>query len=180
MARTSPTAITARTWMNTRVQVLNATYEDFDVVPAARAVVLLAEELAVSLVEHTPRFVVRSQHVAIPLPRTIQLLEYVHTPPRTVVDDDSRATFPAILARDHYRCAYCARTGACTVDHVYPKSRGGDESFGNLVAACADCNGRKADRTPEEAGMPLLWIPRAPRDDVKRQRAIWRALTPAP
>ena len=97
--------------MNTRVRVLNATYEDFDVVPAARAVVLLAEELAITLVEHTPRFVVRSQHVAIPLPRTIQLLEYVHTPPRPVVDDDTRATFPAILARDHYRCAYCGRPG---------------------------------------------------------------------
>ena len=74
-----PTAITARTWMNTRVRVLNVTYEDFDVVPAARAVVLLNEELAITLVEHTPRFVVRSQHVAIPLPHTIQLLEYVPT-----------------------------------------------------------------------------------------------------
>lgn len=80
MAHTPATAITARTWMNTRVRVLNATYEDFDVVPAAHAVVLVAEELAVTLVEHTPRFVVRSQHVAVPLPRTIQLLEYVHTP----------------------------------------------------------------------------------------------------
>lgn len=180
MAHTSPTAITARTWMNTRVRVLNATYEDFDVVPAARAVVLVAEELAVTLVEHTPRFVVRSQHVAIPLPLTIGLLEYVHTPPRPVVNDDSRATFPAILARDHYRCAYCGRPGARTVDHVFPKSRGGDESYGNLVAACGDCNGRKADRTPEEAGMPLLWIPRAPRDDLKRQRTIWRNLAPTP
>ncbi|WP_305091414.1 HNH endonuclease [Prescottella sp. R16] len=172
------TAITARTWMNTRVRVLNSTYEDFDVVPAARAVVLLAEELAVTLVEHAPRFVVRSQHVAIPLPCTIQLLEYVHTPPRPVVDDDSRATCPTILARDRYRCAYCGRPGARTVDHVFPKSRGGGDTFGNLVAACADCNGRKADRTPEEAGMPLLWQPRAPRDDVKRQHTIWRDLTP--
>ncbi len=158
MAHTPATAITARTWMNTRVRVLNATYEDFDVVPAARAVVLLAEELAVALVEHTPRFVVRSQHVAIPLPRTIQLLEYVHTPPRPVVDDDSRATFPAILSRDHYRCGYCGRAGARTVDHVQPKSRGGGDTYGNLVAACADCNGRKADR----------------------QRAIWRHLAPRP
>ncbi|WJJ14504.1 hypothetical protein P9990_25255 (plasmid) [Prescottella equi] len=54
---------------------------------------------------------------------TIGLLEYVHTPPRPVVDEDSRATFPAILARDHYRCAYCGRTGARTVDHVFPRSR---------------------------------------------------------
>ncbi len=53
--RRPPTATTARTWMNTRVRVLNATYEDFDVIPAARAVVLLAEDLAITLVEHTPR-----------------------------------------------------------------------------------------------------------------------------
>ncbi|RDI30224.1 HNH endonuclease [Rhodococcus sp. AG1013] len=70
------------------------------------------------------------------------------------------------------------RTGARTVDHVFPRSRGGGDTYDNLVAACADCNGRKADRTPEEAGMPLLWIPRAPREDLKRQRAIWRDLTP--
>ncbi|MGO4201088.1 HNH endonuclease [Rhodococcus sp. TAF43] len=180
MARPSTTAVTTRTWMNTRVRVLNATYEDFDLVPAARAVVTLAAELAVTLVEHAPRFLVRSQHIAIPLPRTIQLLEYVHTPPRPVVDDDTRATFPAILARDHHRCAYCGGRGANTVDHVYPRSRGGGDTYGNLVAACADCNGRKTDRTPEEADMPLLWIPRAPRDDVKRQRAIWRDLAPTP
>lgn len=174
------TAVTARTWMNSRVRVLNSTYEDFDVVPAARAVVLLAAELAVTLVEHTPRFVVRSQHVAIPLPRTIGLLEYVHTPPRPVVDDDTRASFPAVLARDRYRCAYCGRGGATTVDHVYPKSRGGADTWSNLVAACAHCNGVKSARTPEEASMPLLWTPRAPRAAAKRQRAIWRDLTPAP
>jgi len=173
-----PTAITARTWMNTRVRVLNVTYEDFDVVPAARAVVLLNEELAITLVEHTPRFVVRSQHVAIPLPHTIQLLEYVHTPPRPAIDDDTRASFAAVLARDHHRCAYCGQPGARTVDHVFPKSRGGGDHYGNIVAACSDCNGRKADRTPEEADMPLLWVPRAPRTDQKRQQAIWRELIP--
>lgn len=70
-----PSSATAtRTWMNTQVRVLNATYEDFDLVPAARAIVLLAADLALTLVEHSPRFVVRSQYVAIPLPRTIQLL----------------------------------------------------------------------------------------------------------
>ncbi|EOM76617.1 HNH endonuclease [Rhodococcus rhodnii] len=180
MARTSPTAITARTWMNTHVRVIGVAYDDIDVVPAPRAIVLVTEELAVTVVEHSPRFVVRSQHVAIPLPHTVQLVDYVHVPTRPVVDDDSRATFAAILARDRHRCAYCGRGGARTVDHVHPKSRGGGETFGNLVAACAACNGRKANRTPEEAGMPLLWVPRAPRDDHKRQRAIWRELAPAP
>lgn len=176
----SPTAVTARTWMNTRVRVLGFAYEDFDVVPAARAVVLLTEELAITLVEHAPRFVVRSQHVAIPLPRTVQLLDYVHVPPRPVVDDDSRASFGAVLERDHHRCAYCGRTGATTIDHVYPRSRGGGNSWSNLVACCASCNNIKSDRTPEEARMPLLWVPRAPRTDRKRQRLIWRDLAPTP
>lgn len=178
MSHPTLTAITARTWMNTRVRVLNSTFEDFDVVPAARAVVLVVEGLAVAVVEHSPRFVVRSQHVAVPLPRAVRLLDYVHTPPRPVVDDDSRACFVAILRRDRYRCGYCGGA-ARTVDHVFPRSRGGGDTYGNLVAACAPCNQRKADRTPEEAAMPLLWVPRAPRDAVKRQRRIWRDLAPA-
>jgi len=172
--RRSPTAVTARTWMNTRVRVLGFAYEDFDVVPAARAIVLLTEELAITLVEHAPRFVVRSQHIAIPLPHTVQLLDYVHTPPRPVIDDDARASFRAVLERDHHRCAYCGGAGATTVDHVYPRSRGGGNSWSNLVACCATCNNVKADRTPEEARMPLLWVPRAPRTDRKRRRRIWR------
>ncbi|WP_420751315.1 HNH endonuclease [Rhodococcus sp. O3] len=133
--RRSPTAVTARTWMNTRVRVLGFAYEDFDVVPAARAIVLLTEELAITLVEHAPRFVVRSQHIAIPLPHTVQLLDYVHTPPRPVIDDDARASFRAVLERDHHRCAYCGRAGATTVDHVYPRSRGGGNSWSNWSPA---------------------------------------------
>ncbi|WP_092806080.1 HNH endonuclease [Rhodococcus globerulus] len=177
MAR-PPTSITTRTWMNAQVRVLNATYEDFDLVPAARAVVLLVEDLALTLVEHSPRFVVRSQYVAIPLPRTIQLFEYVHTPPRPTIDDDTRASFAGVLARDHYRCAYCGAAGATTVDHVYPRSRGGNNSWSNLVACCLTCNNVKSDQTPEESGMPLLWVPRTPRTDRKRQHTIWRELTP--
>jgi hypothetical protein len=47
-----------------------------------------------------------------------------------------------------------------TLDHVFPRSRGGLSSWENLVAACKSCNRRKADRTPEEAEMPLLRRPR--------------------
>ncbi|WP_433610514.1 HNH endonuclease [Prescottella agglutinans] len=174
------TAITSRTWMNSRVRVLNSTFDDFDVVPAARAVVLVAANIAVTVVERAPLFVVRSQRLSIPLPQIVRLVEYVHVPPRPVVDDDTRACFATVLQRDRHRCAYCGTLGARTVDHVQPRSRGGADSYGNLVAACAACNQRKADRTPEEAGMPLLWVPRAPRDDVKRQRRIWRDLAALP
>ncbi|MEV0948689.1 HNH endonuclease [Rhodococcus sp. NPDC049939] len=178
MSYRHPTAITARTWMNCQVRVLNSTFEDFGVVPAARAIVLVTEDLVVIVDEYTPRFVVRSQHVAVPLPRIVRLVDYVHTPPRPVIDDDTRACFAAVLRRDRYRCAYCGRQGARTVDHVFPKSRGGGDTYGNLVAACARCNQRKADRTPEESGMRMLWVPSAPREDAKRQKQIWRDLTP--
>ena len=50
------------------------------------------------------------------------------------------------------------------MDHIEPASRGGQDTWLNLVAACAPCNGRKSDRTPEEAGMRLLWEPYEPRD----------------
>ena len=63
--------------------------------------------------------------------------------------------YRGILERDEHVCQYCGKK-ANTVDHVVPKSRGGSSSPVNLVAACMPCNQKKADRTPEEAGMPLL------------------------
>ena len=66
--------------------------------------------------------------------------------------------YRGILERDERVCQYCGPTGrkATTVDHVIPKSRGGSSSPTNLVAACLECNQKKADRTPVEAGMPLI------------------------
>src|SRR5690625_124620 len=80
-------------------------------------------------------------------------------------------SYRAIHDRDHWSCAYCGRsvskTPPCeallaTVDHVVPVSRGGPSSWLNLVSACKECNNRKADRTPEEAGMPLRFAPYDP------------------
>ena len=66
-----------------------------------------------------------------------------------------------ILVRDGYTCAYCAGD-AKTVDHIKPRSRGGKNSWLNLVACCFPCNNRKDDRTPEEAKMKLLFAPYEP------------------
>ena len=70
-----------------------------------------------------------------------------------------------LLRRDRMTCAYCGlrfpeRELQC--EHIFPESRGGAWSWMNLVAACAACNGRKAARTPEEARMPLLYLPYVP------------------
>ncbi len=70
-----------------------------------------------------------------------------------------------LLRRDRMTCAYC---GQCfserdlQCEHVVPQSRGGRSTWMNLVTACGDCNGRKADRTPDQARMPLLYLPYAP------------------
>lgn len=71
----------------------------------------------------------------------------------------------ALFARDRQLCAYCgSRFGLSGLsrDHVMPLSKGGLDIWTNVVTACIGCNHRKAARTPEQAGMPLLYVPYAP------------------
>jgi hypothetical protein len=70
-----------------------------------------------------------------------------------------------LLARDRYVCAYCAqrfRFDQLDMEHIVPRSKGGKDSWTNLVAACKACNNRKADCTPEAAGMKLHYVPYVP------------------
>jgi 5-methylcytosine-specific restriction endonuclease McrA len=71
-----------------------------------------------------------------------------------------------IFTRDQHRCQYCGAQpdkNDLTLDHVIPRSRGGGDSWENLVLACARCNVKKSNRTPEEANMHLIKQPSAPR-----------------
>lgn len=70
-----------------------------------------------------------------------------------------------LFRRDQQICAYCGNEfgmAHLTRDHVHPKSRGGKDIWTNVVTACGGCNKVKDDRTPEEAGMKLLYVPYAP------------------
>ena len=70
-----------------------------------------------------------------------------------------------LFRRDRHTCAYCGQRFGENVlqcEHIVPASRGGRWTWMNLVSACGACNGRKADRTPEEAGMPLVYLPYVP------------------
>ena len=174
--RHQPAVLTADNWINASVLVLNVTYEALDEIPADRAVVLVTLGAAEITAERVPRFPIRSQHFETVLPQTIRLLRYVYVQHRAIVTDGSRATFAGVLRRDAYRCGYCDSRFAGTVDHVLPRSRGGPNTWSNLVACCAPCNSYKGDRTPEEAGMRLLWEPRAPRHEQKTQQRIWKEL----
>lgn len=70
-----------------------------------------------------------------------------------------------LYARDHGLCLYCGHKlgeSAMTIDHVHPRSRGGEHCWLNVVTSCRHCNQRKGCRTPDEAGMQLLAVPYAP------------------
>jgi 5-methylcytosine-specific restriction endonuclease McrA len=143
-----------------RVLVLNATYEPLNVVSMRRAVILLLKEKA-ELVEAAEAWL-RSEQLTLPVPLVIRLVYYVRIP-RHFALPLSRRT---VLARDQYTCQYCgAKPGRAnlTIDHIVPRSRGGETLWENVVTACGPCNRRKGDRTPQEAKMPLKRQPRRPR-----------------
>jgi 5-methylcytosine-specific restriction endonuclease McrA len=140
--------------------VLNATFEPLNVVSLRRAVVLLLKEKA-EVIE-AARAKIRSERLALETPLVIRLVYYVRVPHRLLMPLARRT----VLARDQYRCQYCGSEppkGQLTLDHVLPRSRGGEHTWENVVAACIPCNQRKGDRTLQEAGMTLLSEPSRPR-----------------
>jgi 5-methylcytosine-specific restriction endonuclease McrA len=89
----------------------------------------------------------------------IRLVTYVHVP-RAAQRKISRR---ALFARDNWRCVYCGTAGGrLTLDHVVPRSRGGDSVWENVVTSCAPCNLRKGNHLLEEVPMVLHAMPRPP------------------
>jgi 5-methylcytosine-specific restriction endonuclease McrA len=136
------------------VLVLNYTYEPLHFTNAKRAITLLLSGKAES-VESSPR-VVRSPSRAYPLPAVIRLAAYIRKPFLERVAFNKKN----ILRRDGYTCQYCARRGEkLTVDHIVPRSRGGQTTWTNVVAACLRCNLFKGNRTLVEARLRLIREP---------------------
>ena len=112
----------------------------------------------------------------------IRLVDYVRVP-RAVKRRISRR---ALFARDGWRCVYCGTSSdRLTLDHVVPRSRGGDSVWENVVTACAPCNLRKGDRLLEEVSMTLARAPRPPapvlfiRLAAHRVPETWRQYLPS-
>jgi 5-methylcytosine-specific restriction endonuclease McrA len=143
----------------TRALVLNASYEVLGVVSIRRAVILVLDEKA-DVVSARDGEQYRSASRAVDCPSVIRLRRFVKVPYRRHA---GRPTLRGLVARDGPDCAYCARRRADSIDHVLPTSRGGRHEWDNTVAACTRCNGRKADRTPAEAGLSLRVTPTRPR-----------------
>lgn len=103
---------------------------------------------------------VKAVSFEIEVPRIIRLRRYDRMP-RNSVKFNRRNVF----LRDGFQCQYCSNrfpTSQLSLDHIVPRSRGGVESWENIVCACLKCNVRKGDRTPVEAGMKLLREPIKP------------------
>lgn len=141
-----------------RVLVLNATYEPINVCTVRRAAVLVLKDKA-EIVERG-NDTLRSERLSLERPVVIRLILYVRVP------RDARRrkiTRKAVLARDSWTCQYCGRSKpGLTVDHVIPRSRGGESVWENIVASCATCNRKKGDRLPREVQMHPRRHPKPP------------------
>ena len=137
--------------------VLNATYEPLCVVPVRRAVVLVLKEKAEVL--HATDAELHSERRAFAVPSVIRLTYFVKVPFRARAALSRRAVF----VRDGHRCQYCG-ANAENIDHIVPRSRGGEHVWENVVAACRPCNTRKEDRLIHEVGFVLRRKPMAPRE----------------
>lgn len=136
-----------------KVLVLNASYEPLNITSWRRAVVLLLKGKAEQL-EHNGQLIYQD----LPIPTVIRLRQYVKVPYKEIP-----LTRRNLLERDRHTCQYCNYKGEeLTLDHVLPRSRGGDDSWENLVTACVRCNVKKGNRTPKEANMALNYQPRRP------------------
>lgn len=142
--------------------LLNASYEPLRVIPWQKAISLFFLG-KVEVVEEYDREV-RSVSLAVRMPAVVRLLRYIKLgrkrPPLSRLN---------LLARDNFQCQYCARIVTykeATIDHVVPRSQGGETSWTNVVVACHPCNRTKGGRTPKQAKMELLnaaiepdWLP---------------------
>jgi len=137
--------------------VLNATYEPLCIVPVRRAVVLVLKEKAE--VVHATDAELHSERRAFAVPSVIRLTYFVKVPFRARAALSRRAVF----VRDGHRCQYCG-ANAENIDHIVPRSRGGEHVWENVVAACRPCNTRKEDRLLHEVGLVLRRKPTAPRE----------------
>lgn len=139
-----------------QVRVINASYEELSPTTLANAIKLVAVQGRAEVIEaDEERMMLTAKGEPFLIPKVIRMLEMLRVP---FVYSDEYFSKHGVLKRDKHTCGYCGKT-ATTHDHILPKSRGGEDSWENSISACLKCNQKKADRTPEEANMPILYAP---------------------
>lgn len=172
--------------LDASVLVLNKMYMAIHIISVRRAFILLCKDLAEVVSHEEGQFAtydfaswrevsefrarhfrqrdddwVRTVNTEIQAPRIIRLLHYERLPKQTVKFNRRN-----IFARDNNQCQYCGRkfpTSELSLDHVVPRSQGGQSTWENIVCACLECNVRKGGRTPREAHLTLIRKPERPK-----------------
>ena len=171
--------------LNSQVLVLNKHYMAVRVINIKRAISLLFRDLAevidyddgqysnynfeswLEVSDLKKRFEpnahdwLHTVKLSIAVPRIVRLLVYDRLPKRNVTLNRRN-----LFARDHNSCQYCGKkfsTTELSIDHVVPRSRGGQTTWDNVVCACLKCNVKKGGRPPKEAHMKLITPPVKPK-----------------
>jgi 5-methylcytosine-specific restriction endonuclease McrA len=143
---------------------LNASFEPLTILPIRRALRLVIDQKA-EILEVDESRIFHSERREMACPIVIRLARFVHVPRKF----RRQVTNTFLFARDHYRCQYCGRHRSqlrgrefLTRDHIIPMSRGGGNTWQNVVTACSPCNNRKGSNLPDEVGMHALHLPLEP------------------
>ena len=158
---------------------LNASFEPLAVLPIRRALRLVIDGKA-EVLETDQSRIYHSERHSFSAPSVIRLVRFVHVPRRF----RRQVTNTFLFARDGYRCQYCGKHRTqlrgrefLTRDHILPVSKGGGNTWENVVTACSPCNNRKGNHLLEEVGMHPLHPPHEP----NYVELVWavRRITPA-
>jgi 5-methylcytosine-specific restriction endonuclease McrA len=142
-----------------RIVLLNSDYSFLNTIDWKKAMCLMSKGKVEIL--HASDRVIRNAEKTweVFIPHVLRLVKLVRSVYRTRVPFSKRN----VLHRDKFICQYCGiKQKKMTIDHVYPKSRGGKTNFENCVAACKSCNNSKGNRTPSEVNMGLRKQPVQP------------------
>ncbi len=135
--------------MKDKVLILNQDFSAIALCSVNKAFVLVYLKKAETVSKAKEAFLRTINHT-YPVPSVIRLQNYVRVSYHGIALSRHN-----IMRRDDYSCQYCGAIKDLTLDHLLPRSRGGETSWLNLVTACMRCNTRKGNRTPEEAGLKL-------------------------
>lgn len=146
--------------------LLNSTYECMNFISERKVFKHLAND-KVEILETwgNEKFLFGKKYIEYPA--VLRLKHHVRWIPKK-----TRFNRNAVFRRDQYNCQYCYKAltpAKLTLDHVFPRSRGGENSWNNCVTSCFICNNKKGNRTPEEAGMILLNKPMIPSQGIKNE-----------
>jgi len=138
-----------------KVLVLNSDYTPLNVTNMRRGFILVMKGKAEIVKEDVNKIVTTIGEFAKPI--IIRLLNYIGYRNKGIKVNRKR-----IMKRDGYACGYCKSKKNLTIDHIIPKSRGGKNTWDNLVTCCNRCNTIKDNKTPNEVGMTLKVKPYQP------------------